>query len=326
MCYDAEILEIEIILQGSHQTVVGSRDQVFRNQRLMKHRFGQNQTISYFITGVFLASPALACSAAELSNSEKTTRNDEVGITKVTADLHLSAAEAKLIGDAIWRNECGGRIDGLTSWNAGEGFPSLGIGHFIWYRESAPERFEESFPSLLAFLKANHARLPAWLTPETHCPWNSRDQFLRDANGKKLSELRALLVLTVPLQTQFIVQRLKSALPMVLEKVPESDRSKLQERFFRVLHSGSAGTFALVDYVNFKGEGVNEKERYKGEGWGLLQVLQGMSDQGDPLQQFSKSAAAALTNRVSNAPTERHEERWLAGWKKRVANYASFDK
>ena len=35
----------------------------------------------------------------------------------------------------------------------------------------------------------------------------------------------------------------------------------------------------LIDYVNFKGEGVLETERYRGRGWGLLQVLEGMPEQ-----------------------------------------------
>ncbi len=36
------------------------------------------------------------------------------------------------------------------------------------------------------------------------------------------------------------------------------------------------GVYALVDYVNFKGEGTLATERYQDHGWGLLQVLEGM--------------------------------------------------
>ena len=46
------------------------------------------------------------------------------------------------------------------SWNAGEDFPSLGIGHFIWYRAGQQEIFEESFPQLLSFLKRQQVALP----------------------------------------------------------------------------------------------------------------------------------------------------------------------
>ena len=39
------------------------------------------------------------------------------------------------------------------------------------------------------------------------------------------------------------------------------------------------------------------------------------------LDEFARSAADALTTRVSNSPPERHEERWLSGWKKRLETY-----
>ncbi|MFZ4681922.1 MAG: hypothetical protein ACOYMS_05440, partial [Terrimicrobiaceae bacterium] len=47
--------------------------------------------------------------------------------------IQLSDAQANEIGRRIWKNECAGSVDGLTSWNSGEDFASLGIGHFIWY-------------------------------------------------------------------------------------------------------------------------------------------------------------------------------------------------
>ena len=44
------------------------------------------------------------------------------------------------IGQRVWQNECAGSVQGLVSWNAGEGFPSLGIGHFIWYPAFAADQ------------------------------------------------------------------------------------------------------------------------------------------------------------------------------------------
>ena len=235
--------------------------------------------------------------------------------------LHLSKDEAIEVGQKIWKNECGGSVDGLTHWNAGEEFPSLGIGHFIWYPEGTTGRFEERFPRLIAFLQEHGAKPPEWLTPETHCPWKSKDEFFKDFKGDKLTSLRQYLSSTVPLQTQFLVQRLENALPKMLEKTTEENRKKIEKQFYRVMNDGSAGSFALIDYVNFKGEGVLESERYKGEGWGMLQVLEGMSGKGSPVKDFSESAARALTRRVENSPPERNEKRWLPGWKKRVSNY-----
>ena len=53
------------------------------------------------------------------------------------------------LGQQVFRNECRSRPACLTSWNDGEDFPSLGIGHFIWYRAGQQEIYEESFPQLL---------------------------------------------------------------------------------------------------------------------------------------------------------------------------------
>ena len=79
----------------------------------------------------------------------------------------------------------------------------------------------------------------------------------------------------------------------------------------------------LIDYVNFKGEGVLLTERYRGRGWGLLQVLEGMStgSGASPTAEFAESAARILRERVENAPPGRNEQRWLAGWLSRVALY-----
>ena len=76
----------------------------------------------------------------------------------------------------------------------------------------------------------------------------------------------------------------------------------------------------LLDYVNFKGEGINKKERYEGKGWGLKQVLLAMpQNENNPLRNFAFSADEVLTRRVINAP--RDESRWLAGWRIRVHGY-----
>jgi hypothetical protein len=52
----------------------------------------------------------------------------------------LSDSQALEIGRRIWKNECAGTVSGLTSWNKGEEFPSLGIAHFIWLVAQAPSR------------------------------------------------------------------------------------------------------------------------------------------------------------------------------------------
>ena len=60
-------------------------------------------------------------------------------------------SETRRIGKKIWQNECDGTLAGLTSWNTGENFASLGIGHFIWYPKGVRGPFEESFPAFVDF-------------------------------------------------------------------------------------------------------------------------------------------------------------------------------
>src|SRR5438132_7771252 len=115
-----------------------------------------------------------------------------LGQTSIGAAIPISAAEANRIGRRIWKNECGGTISGLTSWNAGENFASLGIGHFIWYPKGRRGPFEESFPNLVSFISKRGAKLPALLlgTGEKPCPWNSRTEFLRAQHSTEMNQLR----------------------------------------------------------------------------------------------------------------------------------------
>jgi hypothetical protein len=233
--------------------------------------------------------------------------------------VHLSDAQADKIGRRLWQNECGGTVSGLTSWNSGENFASLGIGHFIWYPVGQSGPFEESFPPLLAYLKESGVRLPAWLTDSHGCPWPNRSAFLADLRSARLQELRTILANTVPLQARFAANRLETALPKMLAAAPAGEQAKVKQNFYRVAAT-SSGMYPLVDYVNFKGEGTSPTERYRGEGWGLLQVLETMKE-GPAVEQFRTAATQVLTRRVHNAPPERHEERWLPGWLSRVRSY-----
>jgi len=242
----------------------------------------------------------------------------------VLSAINLSRAEAMRIGKKIWQNECNGTVSGLTSWNSGENFASLGIGHFIWYPAGMEGPFEESFPQLVSFIAAHGAKLPNLVLGlgELHCPWKSRTEFLGAQQTPKMKQLRQFLVDTIDLQAQFMVNRLQNALPKMLQETAPSNRGKVQQHFERLADS-TLGCFALVDYVNFKGEGVLHTERYHGEGWGLLQVLEQMADtNSDAVEAFSRAAAQVLKRRVQNAPPERHESRWLPGWIHRVNSYS----
>jgi len=246
-----------------------------------------------------------------------------IGASWAAAPIHISDADALRIGKRVWQNESNGSVAGLTAWNAGEDFASLGIGHFIWYPQGMRGPFEESFPKFLAYAHEHNITLPVWLNQATACPWNSRAEFSKAKDSAQLRELRQLLAHTVDLQAQFLVARLQQSLAKMLDEAAPGARVNVERQFGRVA-STPHGCYALVDYVNFKGEGVLPTERYRGEGWGLLQVLENMhgTETGAvAAREFSNSAAAILRRRVQNSPRERNEARWLPGWLNRVHSY-----
>jgi hypothetical protein len=234
----------------------------------------------------------------------------------------LSGAERAVIGRKIWQNECGGTVNGLTTWNAGEEFPSLGIGHFIWYPAGFHGRFHESWPEFVAYARA-HGVTPPPVAMKPDCPWPDRAAFQRAFHSAETSELRKWLAATVPLQTDFIISRSQAALGKILAAAPPSERKRIAENYRKVAATPN-GTYALVDYVNFKGDGTNPKERYKGQGWGLLQVLEEMRDvpAGQPAaREFAAAAKRCLDRRIANSPPARGEARWRAGWHNRCDTY-----
>jgi len=100
-----------------------------------------------------------------------------------------------------------------------------------------------------------------------------------------------------------------------------------RHRFNNILNNkvGSVnerGIYVLLDYINFKGEGTLLSERYNGQGWGLLQVLENLNpDEENRFKAFAKSAEAMLSRRIKNSPPERGEERWRKNWTNRVNGY-----
>ncbi len=235
----------------------------------------------------------------------------------------ITPQQAQEIGLKIWHNECGKSIEGLTSWNAGEEFPSLGIGHFIWYPSNKNHTFKQTFPALLWFMKIQNTSMPEWLKKARFAPWKTREQFYKAFDSTRMKELRKFLASTIDLQTQFIIKRFKLVLPTLVKNLSIEQKRHVTKQFYRVARTPQ-GIYALVDYLNFKGEGVQKNNNYKGARWGLLQVLQGMRGTHEgkvALKEFAQSAEKVLLNRIKNAP--RDESRWWPGWKNRISTYYS---
>lgn len=236
----------------------------------------------------------------------------------------LSASDRQKIGRKIWQNESGGKVSGLTHWNVGEEFPSMGIGHFIWYPKGFNGRWTESFPNFVQYARQNGSKnIPQWVIDNRHCPWPNREAFNRDFNGPRLKQLRTYLANNVTLQTDFIIATSQSALPKIMASAPASQRVRIQQNYQKVATT-SNGTYALIDYVNFKGDGTNPTERYNNQGWGLMWVLMEMRDVPSgqaAAREFAASAKRCLDRRIKNSPPARGESRWKAGWHNRCDTY-----
>ena len=239
---------------------------------------------------------------------------------KHSSRILISSSEAKSIGEKIWFNECGGTVEGLTSWNKGEYFASLGIGHFIWYHKKQQGPFEESFPKLVNYLALKGVKVPKFALND-HCPWETREEFIKSKGSAEMKKLRLLLHQTIPLQTEFILRRLENALPKMVAVISDKNRDRVISNFY-TLAKTAKGKYALMDYINFKGEGTKKSERYKGKGWGMLQVLEEMNYPKKielASKEFSIAADKVLSRRVKNAP--KNETMWLKGWRNRLRTY-----
>ena len=279
---------------------------------------------------ILLTALLILCSlnrlSANLSSSKKTSKPAQVSESAEKKDifLNISKAELNAIGEKIFKNEAGGIKKDLVYWNKGENFPSLGIGHFIWYKQGEPGIFEESFPQLVEFLKSKNVKLPKIMAENKYSPWKSRQELinLKTKKNPNIEELTNFLYDNKDLQVMFIFKRLEASLEKMI--AVSSNKENVRKQFYRVASSPN-GLYPLIDYVNFKGEGINPNERYNGQGWGLLQVLENMkgTETGKTaLTEFTNSAKFVLQRRVNNSDPSKNERKWLQGWFNRCNTYA----
>ena len=231
---------------------------------------------------------------------------------------------AKKIGLQIWQNETSKRAELLVSWNPHESFPSLGIAHCIWYPHGQTNVYTEQFPALCDYLQKNGVQLPAWLKKARHtgAPWASREELLQD--NLRTDELRQLLKTTVDLQIYFMIDRLNQQFPRIMHAVPHNKRKQIRH-YIHLMKSSTLGLYALLDYFNFKGDGLNPDEHACGDQWGLLQVLLDMPDglnEDNVTKAFALSAAKILLQLTQNSAPDYRHLRFFKGWMQRVSTYA----
>ena len=247
---------------------------------------------SKILLTALLVSCSLNSLSANLSSSKKTSKPAQTSVSTEKKDIfaNISKSELNAIGEKIFKNEAAGKKENLVYWNEGENFPSLGIGHFIWYKQGEP-----GIQELIN---------------------------LKTKKNPDIEELTNFLYENKDLQIMFIFKRLESSLEKML--AVSNDRENVRKQFYRVASSPN-GLYPLIDYVNFKGEGTNPKERYNGQGWGLLQVLENMkgAETGKAaLTEFSNSAKFVLQRRVNNSDPSKNERKWLQGWFNRCNTYS----
>ena len=281
---------------------------------------------SKILLTALLVSCSLNSLSANLSSSKKTSKPAQTSVSTEKKDIfaNISKSELNAIGEKIFKNEAAGKKENLVYWNEGENFPSLGIGHFIWYKQGEPGIFEESFPQLVEFLKSKNVKLPKIMAENKYSPWKDRQELinLKTKKNPDIEELTNFLYDNKDLQIMFIFKRLEASLEKMM--AVSSNKENVRKQFYRVASSPN-GLYPLIDYVNFKGEGTNPKERYKEQGWGLLQVLENMkgAETGKAaLTEFSNSAKFVLQRRVNNSDPSKNERKWLQGWFNRCNTYA----
>jgi hypothetical protein len=140
-----------------------------------------------------------------------------------------------------------------------------------------------------------------------------------------MQKLRKHLLSTLDLQARFMVDRLNNAFKGILRHASSTEtRTHLVNQINRLIRDKD-GLYALIDYLNFKGEGLGDTN-YQGHRWGLTQVLLEMkgSEVGRPaLKDFAQAAKIVINRRVDHAPAgiKEKEETWRKGWLNRINTY-----
>ncbi len=237
--------------------------------------------------------------------------------------VQLTPREIEKVGLQIFKNEARAKRELLVHWSVYEDFPSLGIGHNIWFPQGK-RKYVDQFPVLCAYLQKHGVTLSLWLQQALiagGAPWSSRQEFLQDR--ERTEELRDLLASTINVQTVFMIERLDKQLPIIIAAAPEHDRGKVK-RCIELMRSSLLGNYALIDYLNFKGAGLGPRNTYVKSG-GLLQVLSNVPDNVDKdtvLQAFTLSAGKILLQRIHSSITGIDRLKYSIAWLKRVSTYS----
>lgn len=272
-----------------------------------------NHTLSYRTSCALLCLCFLMLPQSTLVATESHHTHDDISITQSQLDS---------IAKKIYQNETGSNPNYLIAWNEGENFASLGLGHFIWFPKGLNSPFTETFPDFIEYLLVHDVAVPEWMLNNRDFPFHSKEKYTNAINSEKMLALKRLMLNTFSHQINFIFNRMQRALPLMLnENLSLAQQKHVSERFYKLANT-SLGLYSLIDYVNFKGEGVSKSERYADKGWGLLQVLLNIQDDQQNINvAFSQACKYVLNRRVYNSPQREIEAKWIKGWERRCDTY-----
>ena len=222
------------------------------------------------------------------------------------------------MGSKIWKNEDFSQDpNNLVSWNSGEDVVSIGIGHFIWANELTTSKYEQSFPRLIEYIERKYPDrvIPSWLTNQ-YFPWNDREEFYKDKRNRNflIEQLLDFCQENIDAQIQYFIYKFETTADQIINHSTSPGYVRDSMEF---MISSEQGTYALLDYLNFKGAGIAPNENANGFHWGLLQVLEGMGE--ESIQSFAVSAKTVLARRAENDPSVKQ---WVMGWNNRIDTYS----
>jgi hypothetical protein len=281
----------------------------------------------------------------------QTTCNLQEQLSSVTRET------AQNIGRNLLFNETSCKVKELASWDSTEDFPSIGIPHVIWFPSGVEKKYDESFPRFWKYLRERNngaMKMPSFLDRDDITSgsvpsiWQSKQQFDSDPRVKELNRFLANPTV-LGWESDFAIHRGFDAAYKVMATNSLDPKPKMSTKVmcqhFKKLLSSPGGVMALVDYTNFKGEGIYPAE-IKGPSkvrWGLKQVIETMDDPNlnlsgeqiskvqsvlDPKQRdldlerqkFASAAKQTLSHRLENDPsvTKKVADEDRSGWGNRI--------
>lgn len=273
----------------------------------------------------------------ELEEISKKTKLLESQI-KLDFSLAQNDEFIKKFAEGIYQNETGCDISKMVYWSKQEAFPSLGIGHFIWFPKNTDMNVKQIFPDVANYIKNNKdkkLKLPQLLELKdlTQTPWVNRKAFLA-GNQNQIQELREFLSKpeVIKLQAQFMLSNLKQNLYKILAATQyESGESSYKQMVedIRVLTSNQEGLFSLADYLAFKTEGI-DKRYSTATGkftWGLKDVLENIHKFKSKNCKLGKEKclAVAFANSAQFVLDRRgdNDSKWGPDYQKKIKNWAN---